>query len=285
MLDKDGRLRLEELFARATAPEGDSALVMPRALVVFAHPDDEVIALGGRLGRFGGAHLVHVTDGAPLDEADSRAHGFRSLAEYRRAREGELRRALAVAGVADVSRECLGIPDQEASLRLLTLTRSVDRLIERWRPEVVFTHPYEGGHPDHDACAFAVRQAVGLRTGQDGPLVIEAAFYHAGPEGIATGCFLPDWSRTQTVTYRLSPGERARKQAMMDCFTSQAETLRQFSTECEMFRVAPEYDFCRPPQAERVFYDSFPWGMTSGRFCELAAETENALQDVGQISR
>ncbi len=253
---------------------------MPRALVVFAHPDDEVIALGARLGRFAGAHLLHVTDGAPVNEVDSRAHGFGSLAEYRLAREAELSRALAVAGVADVSRECLGVPDQEASLRLLPLVQRIGQLLERWRPEVVFTHPYEGGHPDHDACAFAVRGAVELRrrAGVEVPMVIEAAFYHAGPEGMATGSFPADSARTQTVTYCLSPVERARKQAMMDCFTSQAETLRQFRTECEMFRVAPEYDFRRPPRAGQVLYDSFPWGMRSERFCALAAEAESALE-------
>lgn len=64
---------------------------MPRAMVVVAHADDETIALGARMGRFQEAHFVHVTDGAPRNEQDSRAHGFAALADYRQARDHELR--------------------------------------------------------------------------------------------------------------------------------------------------------------------------------------------------
>jgi hypothetical protein len=64
--------QLQDSFTRITAPEGD-VTAMPNTMPVFAHPDDEVIALGGRLGRFHTAYFVHVTDGAPRDEQDRRA--------------------------------------------------------------------------------------------------------------------------------------------------------------------------------------------------------------------
>lgn len=254
---------------------------MPRAMLVFAHPDDEVLALGARLDRFQTAHLVHVTDGAPRNQQDSRAHGFASLDEYRRARAEELRNALNMAGLQNAQNVCLEIPDQEASLQLLPLTRRILQLCIEQRPEVVFTHPYEGGHPDHDACAFAVAHAAALLRvqGEKVPLIIEGAFYHAGPNGIETGCFLPHSSETQEVVYRLSPEERLRKQPLLACFTTQQETLSCFKSEEERFRIAPEYDFRRPPHDGRVFYDGFPWGMTSQRFCELAIEAQNALQE------
>src|SRR5579875_3532677 len=114
---------------------------MPKAMLVFAHPDDEVIALGARLSRFQNAHIIHVTDGAPRNEQDSRAHGFSSLAQYRQARAEELDRALEIGGAGAASRETFDIPDQEASLRLLQLTELVAERISQHQPEVVFTHP------------------------------------------------------------------------------------------------------------------------------------------------
>lgn len=262
----------------ATAPEGSGA-AMPKAMLVFAHPDDEVLAVGARLGRFRHAHLVHVTDGAPRNEQDSRAHGFGSWAEYREARVEELERALKLAGVGEASRESFEIPDQEASLRLLQLTELVAERLNQHRPEVVFTHPYEGGHPDHDACAFAVHHASALAHQRDGrvPLIVEATFYHAGPQGIATGSFLEEGRGVPEAAYPLTAEERERKRRLLECFATQQETLRYFRVECEQFRVAPAYDFKRPPHAPPVFYDQFPWGMTSARFCELAGEAEAYL--------
>ncbi|HET9087847.1 MAG TPA: PIG-L family deacetylase [Acidobacteriaceae bacterium] len=269
----------EDLLARATASE-DDASAMPSAVVIFAHPDDETVALGGRLGRFQHARLVHATDGAPQNEQDSRAQGFSSLGAYRRARQQELALALLLAGLSGTSRECLQIPDQQASLQLAQLTRHVVRLLATHRPEVVFTHPYEGGHPDHDACAFAVQHAVAiLSRGQASPVVVESTFYHAGPEGIATGFFLPSASSLSEITYALTGEEKRRKRALMGCFATQQETLRYFPTDTESFRLAPNYDFRKPPHVPPVFYDRYAWGMTCGRFCELAQDAEDTLRE------
>ncbi len=247
---------MDEIFARATARP---------SLFVFAHPDDETVALGARLGRFRSATLVTVTDGAPRNEDDSRAHGFASLDEYRRARREELQGALRLAEF-DGEALCFDIPDQEASHHLVEISRRLRELLRRMRPEVVFTHPYEGGHPDHDACAFAVHRA-------GAPTIVEAAFYHAGPQGIETGRFLvPPW-----FTYQLSDSEADAKRALFACFPSQRETLSNFDPRSESFRIAPEYDFHRPPHPGRVFYESFNWGMTAERFCELARKADRAL--------
>ena len=155
-------MQSHHILARVTAPESDGEQTV-RALIVFAHPDDEVVALGWRLGRFGASHLVHVTDGAPRDGKDSRAYGFASLEQYREAREMELHRALDRAGISDISRTRFGISDQESYLLLVELTHRVEELIRLQQPEAIITHPYEGGHPDHDASAFAAHLAVELR--------------------------------------------------------------------------------------------------------------------------
>jgi LmbE family N-acetylglucosaminyl deacetylase len=261
---------LQDLFEQATLPE-DSATPAPASMLVFSHPDDEVVAVGARLGRFRSGLFVHVTDGAPRNEQDSRAHGFATLDEYRRCREEELSRALHMAGVPDAQRVHLSIPDQEASFRLAQLTKSLRRLLIEHRIEVVFTHPYEGGHPDHDACAFAVHRAVRDigRNGTPSPMIVESAFYHAAPHGIETECFLPHAEKTAEIHRALSPEEKRRKQVLLACFTSQQRTLSCFANDCECFRIAPQYDFYKPPHNE-VFYEHFPWGMTARQFCDLA---------------
>jgi LmbE family N-acetylglucosaminyl deacetylase len=254
---------------------------MPRAMVVVAHPDDETIALGARMGRFQEAHFVHLTDGAPRNEEDSRAHGFSTLAGYRQARAQELTNMFGRAKLDRVSRSSLNIPDQEAALNLVALTRQLVRHIGHHEPEVIFTHPYEGGHPDHDACAFAVHHAVGMHRAEGGtrPLIVEAPFYNAGPKEHGSGAFLEVAMSMPEVVHELSPAERERKHSLVECFETQRETLKGFHDSAERYRIAPMYDFTRPPHEGKVLYDHYPWGMTSDRFCELAEEAETRLSE------
>ena len=273
-------LAAEDLLRRGTAPT-DSNLEMPRAMVVVAHPDDETIALGARMTRMRGAHFVHVTDGAPGNEEDSRAHGFGSLGEYRQARARELEDAFSHACLQDVSRASLGYRDQEAALNLAEITHRIAEHISAHEPEIIFTHPYEGGHPDHDACAFAVHHAVQLNRARGGgrPLVLEAPFYHAGPRGFQTGTFLEREGWMPEIVYELSETERARKRRLIACFVTQRETLQGFDDSIERFRIAPVYDFTRPPHAGRLLYEQYPWGMSAEHFCRLAEQAEAELDD------
>ncbi len=256
---------------------------MPPALLFYAHPDDETIALGARLGRFRGAHLVHVTDGVPHNENIARAHGLNSLTQYRRARWEEMGNALALAGIAGISRECLEVPDQETSYQLTWLTRRLLLLLRIHQPEAIFTHPFEGGHPDHDACAFAAHHAAALLRfrREPAPIIVEAPFYHAGRlgQGMESGTFLPALPQTHEIVCQLSPQEQQRKQALLDCFVTQREVLRGFSVAEERFRIAPAYEFRRPPNSGAVFYDNYSWGVKSHTFCELAWEAQDALEE------
>lgn len=266
-----------QVLARAIAPENDPSPA-PQAMLVFAHPDDETVALGARIGRFKDAHFILVTDGAPRNRADSRMHGFASWSEYRDARARELTAMLRLAGVSQMSRECFDIPDQEAAFRLAELTRRIAQRIHAIQPQLVLTHPYEGGHPDHDACAFAVHHACAAANSVP-PIVAEAAFYHAGPDFLESEAFLPRPSPLPEIVRALSPREQSRKRERMDCFVTQRTTLSQFPCAAERYRIAPHYDFSSPPHPGPTLYDHFPWGLTSGRFCRLAAEASRELRE------
>jgi LmbE family N-acetylglucosaminyl deacetylase len=183
-----------------------------------------------------------------------------SCQEYAAARERELDAALRTGGVKPCKLIRLDIPDQTASLQMISLAGRLREMLVG--VTAVLTHAYEGGHPDHDAIAFAV-QAAGVPA-------IEMAGYHAGPDGgIEVGRFLSD---ADTVVVRLTEEEGARREAMLACFATQRSTLSPFfgGTE-ERFRPAPCYDFTRPASSH-VYYDAFDWGMTSARWCALAAQ-------------
>lgn len=273
------------LFERATAPWNDSRST-PRAMLVYAHPDDEIIALGARLRRFEDALLVHITDGTPASGADQIARGIGSITDYRSARMSELECALNRAGVPELRHECLGIPSHEASLRLTGMTRALAQRMREFRPEVVFTHPYEGAHPDHEACAFAVHYAVRLLKSHDEPypLIIESPFYHAGLHGIVTETFVPFEPEIPEVVYALSPQEQEGKRGLVDCYPSRREALSVFRFEEERFRIAPGYEFRRVPHPGPILYDDRSWGVSSLGLMKLAGEAEDALAEEMKVN-
>lgn len=244
-------------------------------LVVVAHPDDEVIGLGAQLPRFRDATILHVTDGAPRDGRDAAMHDFADTGAYAAARLAELLAALDLAGIGTDRALGLGIPDQQAALNLPGLARRIAGIVAERCPAILVTHAYEGGHPDHDATAFAVHAALRLLTSPR-PVLLEITCYHAGPDGVVLGRFLPAEDCDPAVI-TLSPQARALKQRMIGCFATQREVLAPFPTDSERLRLAPHYDFTRPPHPGRMHYENFPWGMTGEHFCRLAAQ---ALQEL-----
>nr|WP_240980425.1 PIG-L deacetylase family protein [Ramlibacter agri] len=248
--------------------------------MVVAHPDDASASVGTRLARLRDARFACVTDGPPRDGRDAARNGL-DLGSYAKLRHRELEAALALCGIEPSQLVCLGIPDQQASLSLAQLAHSLADLFVETGAQAVLTHAYEGGHPDHDACAFGVHAACRLlrKRSAEAPAVVEMAGYHWGPEGLRAGAFLPARDETpDEVMVRLTPEEQVHKRALLACHASQEQTLRQYPLDTERFRIAPHHDFLQAPHAGELYYERHPWGMNGERFRALAAA---ALEELG----
>jgi LmbE family N-acetylglucosaminyl deacetylase len=249
--------------------------------IVAAHPDDETIGLGGQFAALNDPYLIHLTDGAPRSTPDREA--------YAALRRRELEEAMDIAGMD--RRRCLelGAVDQESSFSLSCLTRLLAARLAEIRPEVIISHPYEGGHPDHDSCAFVVQTAVQVLAGRCSPARVEFSSYHNGSPFsdcayMTVGEFLPG---PPVATILLAPCAQERKQRMFGCFETQRHVLERFPIDRERFRPAPWYEFSLPPHPGRLFYQDKNWGVIETEWRRLAASAEEdlGLGGVGRICR
>ena len=253
-----------------------------RVLFVVAHPDDEVVGAGGSLlSRFHESRVVHVTDGAPAGMLDAHRNGFASRHDYAQARRQEALAALALAGIKEDRVTELGVTDQQSAYQLVNITSELAGLFAQLKPEIVITQPYEGGHPDHDATAFAVHHARRLLDEKaTAPDVFEMTSYHERDECVVYSEFLPCEGRTP-VTVVLTDEQKTLKRSMFDCFQTQREVLRWFPIAVERFRSAPAYDFRCAPHAGKLHYEHFDWGMTGPEWLQLARQALGVLAQGG----
>jgi LmbE family N-acetylglucosaminyl deacetylase len=200
---------------------------------------------------------------------DAAAHGFPSREAYAAARRHEFLEALKAGRVTPTKTLALGYPDQEASLHLVGIARRLAHLFEHLMVDTALVHPYEGGHPDHDARAFAVHAARLLLPPARRPRLVEFTSYHASGGRMVTGVFLPNHGSPE-FTFRLDQTDQARKERMLACYRTQQAVVRQFENTEERFRPAPRYDFESPPHAGRLLYEPFPWELTATRWLSLA---------------
>jgi LmbE family N-acetylglucosaminyl deacetylase len=242
-----------------------------RLAVLAAHPDDESIGASVLLRRCQSACVIFLTDGAPRDKQLWPATIAGSREQYAALRRQEAERALAHAGISGRQIAWLGGVDQEAIFTAPELLARLVDLVDELQPELLVTHPYEGGHPDHDCAALVASMALSLFR-MHMPLV-EMTSYHARGGLLVTGEFLGG-NPPEECRFELSAEDKTRKKKMFQEYSSQQAVLKNFAMDHERFRVAPAYDFRRPPHEGKLWYECLGWAMRGERWRRLAAAAE-----------
>jgi LmbE family N-acetylglucosaminyl deacetylase len=181
------------------------------AVVVAAHPDDEVLGPGGIMSILAAAdvrlRLIAVTDG----EASHPGHDDQAALARRRAAERV--EALRALGASDAEVMRLGLPDTglagrdgEIAAAIAGLAAGFDACLAPWESDV---------HADHEAVGGALRQAS-ARLGGTSWFYPVWAWHWASPAD-------PRLPWQHAVRVPLPRSAAARKRAAVSCFGSQLE--------------------------------------------------------------
>ncbi|MCW5965090.1 MAG: PIG-L family deacetylase [Bryobacterales bacterium] len=248
-------------------------------LVIVSHPDDETLGCAHLLLlQPAQCHILHTTTGAPAEERFWRQAGAESREEYAVARRKELLAAMEVFAVAPERLHMLPFGDRDLPRNLATLVHQVHAHIEALTPGCIYTHAFEGGHPDHDSTRYAVGRALEMmrREGKPVPELREFTGYHARGGEFFSGAFLD--GGVTAVDVHLDPEEMVRKRRALDCYYSQQRVIQRFALSPERWRPAPAEDFRRRPHEGPLYYEIREMGY---RFEEFAGLTQEADASIG----
>lgn len=246
------------------------APLLGRTLVIVAHADDEAIGCGGLLQRMRDPMVVFCTDGAPCDRWFWEKYGSREA--YARMRRDEARRALAHVGVSRIEflapdpNPLRKFVDQDLFLNIGAAGARIHELLQSFHAEALLTPAYEGGHPDHDTCAFLTwcisRHHV--------LPAWEFPLYYRKPDGESVRqCFMT--AEGGESLFDATPQEVERKRRMLEEYVSQRDTIAMFNPAIERFRPQPAYDFTRPPHAGTLNYEAWGWPITGAQLLQSFA--------------
>lgn len=241
--------------------------LLGKTLVIVAHPDDEIVGCGALLQRVREPLVLFATDGAPRARYFWEKHGSREA--YARIRREEARAALAGIGVSQIEflppepNPSQLFVDQDLFLNIPSALEAITEIVTHVRPEALLTLAYEGGHPDHDTCAFLTwwiaREFV--------LPVWEMPLYHRSLAGAAVQqeFVLPEGNE---VLFDATLAEVHRKLKAWDAYVSQQSTLGMFNAAVERFRPQASYDFRRPPHPGVLNYEAWQWPVTGSQLVQ-----------------
>lgn len=158
-----------------------------KALVVAAHPDDELLGFGGTLARLVQAgtvvDILILATGA-LSRADAGSGEVNALMDQAR---------LAAARIGARPPRFAGFPDNAMDgLPLLTVVQAVEAVVDELRPDLVFTHHAGDLNIDHRIAHEAVLTACRPLAGQPVRTILAGETMSSTEwQSVASSAFLP----------------------------------------------------------------------------------------------
>src|SRR2546427_10505538 len=249
--------------------------LQPRIVVLVAARDDDTIGASSLMSRVADVSVIFLTDGAPHDPCFWSPDAKGTREDYANMRWNEAKAAMALMNISPERILCLGGVDQDAIQGLPVLVPRFVELLREQQPDIVVTHPYEGGHPDHDTAGLIAHLGAKslVRGGHKPVAIVEMTSYHLRDSRCVTGEFLAtNGDSPPELAVDLSLEEQEIQKTMIECYRSQRLVLEAYPVKSERFRLAPEYDFSHPPHPGILCYHCLCWPITGERWRELAVE-------------
>ena len=125
---------------------------MDRVLIIAAHPDDEVLGMGGTIAKYAecGAEiaLLIVTDGSTSQYANSP-----NLEQIIETKKNETKACADILGIKHIFYG--GLPDMKLDVTPhIKVNRVIEKIIDEFKPSIVFTHFVGDINKDHQ-CVYA----------------------------------------------------------------------------------------------------------------------------------
>lgn len=212
-----------------------------RILVLSPHQDDESLGLATFLQRMqGDKYIVYLTNGAPHKgypiQKNKMFPPFSNPDEYAAVRKKE---ALKATRILEIPCANITFWDSVDSCLALDLEQRFDDLkglINRINPDIILSPPYEGAHPDHDACAVLAKTIN--RTCAGKVKCYEYALYNQVGGIPRFNDFMTD-SDSEEYAIMASPEELRLKNLIIDCYISQkGDIVDRFPRDIERIRPA-----------------------------------------------
>ena len=124
---------------------------MQKILVVVAHPDDEILGMGGTIVKLCAqgkdVHVLIVTDGSSAQYRDSA-----DLQQIIEAKKLETKNACDRVGVKSIHYG--GLPDMRLDVtQHIQVNQAIEKVVDEIQPDAIFTHFYGDVNLDHQ-CVF-----------------------------------------------------------------------------------------------------------------------------------